>query len=394
MDGQTSADGSEKQRNLLIILFVGFVLSGIATVIVGPMLPIFKQRWVLADSQLGLFSTVQFLAALAGTLGSSAIAHKWGYRPAIVMGYALIGAGLAGLNADSHLLAMVATGTFGLGYGLLTPGTNLFVAEVGGLKSASMLNLLNFMWSVGAMACSPMISLALKQNKLPVLLSGFAAFGLVMMLILLLGGFSMERHEEIGTESPPRPASGHVGLAVTVVMAALFFIYVAMENSIGNWAAEFAKRLMNGITSTTTLAPMFFYAGLTLGRALASLFLKRWSERNVVLTALIVTAGGSMLLIKSSTLNVALFALFLEGLGCASIYPTYISWLSKWYGARAKQIGGMLFALASLGGSAGPLLVGVVSTQTSSLRTGLLVPVVSAAAMFCLVLSLRRQTPT
>ena len=394
MDEQVSVSGNEKHRTLLITLFAGFILSGIATVIVGPMLPIFKERWMLNDSQLGLFPMVQFLAALVGTLGSSAIASLWGYRPAIVIGYALTGIGLAGLNADSRLLAMVATSAFGLGYGLMTPGTNLFVAELGGARSASLLNRLNFMWGAGAMSCSPMIALALKQNKLQYLLGGFAAFGIAMMLILLVGRFGMERHEEAETGSVSKPIPGSVGLWVTLAMAVMFFLYVAMETSIGGWAAEFAKRMMNGITSMTTLAQMFFYAGLALGRLSAPLVLRRWSERNLVLGALLLAATGSVLLIQSATLHVALAALFFAGLGCASIYPTYISWLSKWYGASAKKIGGALFALASLGGSAGPLLVGVVSTQTGSLRMGLLVPVVSAAVMLSLVLSLRRQTTT
>src|SRR5207237_10764064 len=62
----------------------------------------------LDDGQAGLFSTIQFLAALAGTLASSAIASWWGYRPALVLGYALLGGGLAGLTVDPHLLLLQA----------------------------------------------------------------------------------------------------------------------------------------------------------------------------------------------------------------------------------------------------------------------------------------------
>src|SRR5438552_16021910 len=101
-------------RNLLILLFAGFVLSGIATTIVGPMLPVFIRRWSLDDGQAGLFSSIQFLAALAGTLASSFIASWYGYRPALVLGYALMGGGLACLNADTHSLALAATAAFGL----------------------------------------------------------------------------------------------------------------------------------------------------------------------------------------------------------------------------------------------------------------------------------------
>src|SRR5580700_9640371 len=114
----STASQGQGHRNLLILLFAGFVLSGVATTIVGPMLPVFIQRWSLDDGQAGLFSSIQFLAALGGTVVSSIVASWWGYRPALVVGYALMGAGLATLNNNSHATALAATAALGLGYGL------------------------------------------------------------------------------------------------------------------------------------------------------------------------------------------------------------------------------------------------------------------------------------
>ena len=383
----TEAQG---HRNLLILLFAGFVLSGIATTIVGPMLPIFIRRWSLDDGQAGLFSSIQFLAALGGTLASSAVAAWWGYRPALVMGYALMGGGLASLNADTHAVALTATAAFGLGYGLITPGTNLFVAELGGAKSASLLNQLNFAWGAGAMICSPLIALALRRNGLGILLSGTAVFGGVLVMGLLFVSFGVQKHgNDVNTAGV---ASAAIGLGVTIALAAMFFIYVAMENGIGIWSAEYAKRLANGITGMTTLAPMFFYAGLTSGRAAAPLFLRHLHEKKIVLGALSLAATATALLIASRSLPVATVAVFLAGLGCASVYPIFIAWLSRWYGPAAKKIGGILFALASLGGSAGPGLIGAVSKYSGSLRVGLLVPLAGAIILIGLVLLLRRRT--
>jgi len=391
MSEQNSAiTETEGHRNLLILLFAGFVLSGIATTIIGPMLPIFIRRWSLDDGQAGLFSTIQFLAALGGTLASSAIAAWRGYKPPLVLGYALMGGGLASLNANTHGVALTATAAFGLGYGLITPGTNLFVAELGGAKSASLLNQLNFAWGAGAMACSPLIALALKHDGLASLLTGTAIFGGILMLGLLFVSFGVQKHEKDASTAPA--ASPAIGLGVTIALAAMFFIYVAMENGIGIWSAEYAKRLANGITGMTTLAPMFFYAGLASGRGAAPFVLRRLHERKMVLGALSLAAAATALLIASRSLPVATVAVFLAGLGCASVYPIYIAWLSRWYGARAKHIGGILFALASLGGSAGPGLVGAVSKYSGSLRVGFLVPLVCAATLICLVLLLRRQT--
>jgi fucose permease len=377
-------------HGLLAVLFVGFILSGIATTIVGPMLPVFIRKWGLDDGQAGLFSSVQFLSALVGTVVSGAWMAWRGYRPSLVAGYALIGYGLVTLNASTHANALAATAAFGLGYGLITPGTNLYVAEAGGARSASLLNLLNFTWGAGAMACSPLIAMALRNNRLPSLLIGYAIFGGLLALALLFARFGVEKKKQI--DDSAGAASLRVGRGVTIALAILFFTYVGMETSIGVWSAEYSRRIANGISNMTTLAPMFFYAGLTAGRGLAPLVLLSVSEGSLVLGALTLTAIGTTVLIFSTTLKVALTGVFLAGLGCASIYPIYIAWLSRWYGARAKRIGGFLFAVASLGGSAGPWLVGAFSKYSGSLRVGFLVPLLSAVLMICIVAGLRRQT--
>src|SRR6266436_10138642 len=239
-----------RRTTLLAVLFVGFVLSGIATTIVGPMLPVFIRRWGLDDGQAGLFPSIQFLAALAGTAISGAWMAWRGYRPSLVAGYALMGFGLATLNASTHGNALAAAAALGLGYGLITPGTNLYVAEAGRARSASLLNLLNFTWGAGAMACSPLIALALRRNAVESLLVGFAIFGGFIVLGLLFASFGPEHHQQDAEAT--EAGSPRVGLAVTIALAALFFIYVETETSIGIWAAEYAKRLANGITGMTT----------------------------------------------------------------------------------------------------------------------------------------------
>src|ERR1700680_3440760 len=381
---------SSSRSSLLTVLFLGFVLSGIATTIVGPSLPVFIRRWGLDDGQAGLFSSVQFLAALVGTVVSGAWMAWRGYRPSLVAGYAFIGYGLATLNANTHANALAATAACDLGYGRITPGTNLYVAEAGGARSASLLNLLNFTWGIGAMACSPMIAIALRDNRLSGFLVGYGIFGALLALALLFARFGAEKHEKHVDSAGT--ASRAVGRSVTIAMALLFFTYVCMETSIGVWSAEYSRRIANGISNLTPLAPMFFYAGLTAGRGLAPLVLLSVSEAPLVIAALSLTAVGTTVIIFSTTLKVTIIGVFLAGLGCASIYPIYIAWLSTWYGAPAKRIGGFLFAVALLGGSAGPWLVGTFSKYSGSLRVGFAVPLLSALLMICMVVGLRHKT--
>jgi fucose permease len=96
-------------------------------------------------------------------------------------------------------------------------------------------------------------------------------------------------------------------------------------------------------------------------------------------------------LILAATSAQVILGVALGGFGLASIYPIFISWLSKWYGERARRLGGVMFSVAALGGATMPWLVGFISQHADSLRVGLLVPLIGSMAMIVLVTVLRRR---
>jgi fucose permease len=290
------------------------------------------------------------------------------------------------LNAPTHVLALVATAAFGVGYGLVVPPTNLSAAEAGG---AGMVSLLNFAWGIGAVGCSPLILLALRNHFLSAFLYIVAFCASVLAVCFFFVSFPHEGPATPAAEStsPDREPA----LAITIAISALFFFYVGTETSIGGWAAEDTKRLVGHATSLTTTAPLFFYAGLMLGRGIVPLILKRIGELRVVLTAIGLVILGVGLILAAHSPRTAIEGFAISGLGCSSIYPIYIAWFSRWYGAAARRLGGVVFSMASLGAAAMPWLVGFVSTQTRSLRVGLLVPLVECIVMLGLLAMLRRK---
>ena len=378
-----------RQRYLLVLLFAGFVLTGVEITLTGPMMPQFIARWSLNDSQAGVLLAIEFSGSLAGVWLSSLITHYFSTRTSLVLGYLMIGGGLATINTSSMTLVYFALGALGIGYGLVVPPTNLAVAEIGGARSASLVSLVNFAWGAGAVSCSPLVLLAMKNGFLPQLLIFFAGFGGLLAFSFLFAHFHSPKHAE--TSSANGSATAGVGLVPTLTLAALFFLYVGVEVSLGSWAAAYAKRLAGGGAAIATLAPMFFYGGLLAGRASAPFVLARVHEYRLVLTALMVVILGNTVFVLASTQKIAFASAALAGLGCAAVFPVYIAWLSRWYGARAARLGSLMFSMSSLGSAFGPWLVGFVSAHAGGLRVGLLVPLASAVAMVFLLLLVRRQ---
>ncbi len=378
-----------RQRYLLVLLFAGFVLTGLEITLAGPLMPQFIARWSLSDSQAGLLLAVEFSASLAGVWLSSLITHFMGARTSLVLGYLMIGAGLVAVNTSSMTVVLFALGALGIGYGLVVPPTNLAVAEIGGAKSASLVSLVNFAWGAGAVSCSPLVLLALRNGFLPTFLFFFAGLGGLLAFSFLFAKFPEAKHA--ATNSSTSAPAISVGLVTTLTLAALFFLYVGVEVSLGSWAAAYAKRLPGGGDGISTLAPMFFYGGLLTGRASAPFVLARVREFRLVVMALIVVIIGNTVFVVAATQKIAFASAALEGLGCAAIFPIYIAWLSRWYGARAVRMGSLMFSMSSVGSAAGPWFVGLVSAHAGGLRVGLLVPLASAVAMIFLLLLVRRQ---
>src|SRR5437588_6288362 len=206
---QTWAIASPSTQSVIFyLLCAGFVINGIVLSLIGPILPMFMSKWALNDSRAGLFSLVQFSASFIGVLTSSALLSAKGFKPAITLGIALLGAGFALLNAPTFALALAASGLYGLGYGFATPGTNLWVGESYGARRASALNIMNLAWGAGAIVSSPLAMLTVRTSQITPFLYcvGALCVGLGLALLPMLFGKPPRAEDSASTATPVKTA--------------------------------------------------------------------------------------------------------------------------------------------------------------------------------------------
>jgi fucose permease len=387
---QPASRRNSSQNLIFVLLCGGFVVNGIVITFIAPILPLFMAKWGLDDGRAGLFSLVQFSASLAGVLASSALVSSKGFKPAITLGLAMLGLGFALLNAPTFPLALAASGIYGLGYGFATPGTNLWVGESYGQRRASALNVINLAWGAGAISSSPLAMLTVRKSQVTLLLYVVAAVCVVLALALLRIPFGKPPEEQ--APSDPERGAKRAGAGLAVALGILFYVYVGTENAVSFWAPTHAARAATWSNNTWTLAPMFFFAGLLGGRGAAAAILLRFREVTVAVGGVVLAAAGQLVFLTGHAPPALFSGAFLAGLGLASLYPIYIAWLSKWFGKRARKVGGVMFALAAGGASTMPPAVGVVSRLTNSLETGLLVPLAGCAVMLAVIALLRPGT--
>lgn len=377
---QIARPDASRNRSAGAAILASFVVAGIVTTILGPILPLLIGRWSLTDERAGLFFTVQFATNMIGLASLSALLPRWGYKATLVPGYIAIALGLAGLNASTAAGGLAATALYGYGLGLVLASSNLWVAEVAESRRVAALSILNFTWGIGAGACPPLVLIAARHGAASWFLYGVAAASLCAVLVLLAVHLGVPPAQPAANDNSPSHA--RTGGAISVIaLGALFYLYVGTENAVAGWAAALAKRMPAGPSNLWTLAPMFFWAGLLAGRAFVPVNPLRRRERTLVVVGLLMGLAGSAVLLVAHTFWGVAVCSAVCGLGFAAVYPVLVAWMTKQFGERARRIGNILFALSALGGATMPWLVGFFSTREGDLRAGLLVPVAACVLM-------------
>ncbi len=363
------------------VAHAAFVPTGIVTVLLGPVLPSLSTRWSLSDAQAGEFFTAQFLASTLGVALSGALVPRFGYRLVIVLGLVFMAAGVGTLPLGTRLLGMASVACYGVGMGLTIPACNLLVAEVNPGRRAAAVSMLNFSWSVGAVACPFLLAPFQSKAAIPEFFYWLA--GLVLLVAVLLARVSFPRPSKAGERSAgvTRRLIHMLRTPAAIALGVLFFVYVGTENAMGGWLASYAKRLPGGSGTIWVTVPSFFYAGLLAGRALAPVVLRWTPEVRLARASMAMALLGLLTLLSSGSMAGVMASASVVGLGLAAIYPITISLLSGAFGVGATRLGSVMFMLASFGAACMPWLVGVTSTRTSSLKIGLAIPLAGCVLM-------------
>jgi MFS transporter, FHS family, glucose/mannose:H+ symporter len=382
----SDANASTSAKALTFAAYASFVPIGIATVLLGPMLPTLSARWSLNYSQAGALFTAQYIASTLAVAVSGVLVSRWGFRSAIKTGLLLMSAGVGLLLAGPKVLGIFCIAAYGGGLGLAVPAANLLVAEVNPGRRSATLNILNFCWSAGAVACPFLVAGAVKSHHIPLFLASLAGFALVMAIGIAVMPSSIvepSARKDAGRTQGPLVPWRHGAL---LILAALFFLYVGVENGFGGWVASYAKSLGSLAPTTALMTPSFFYAAMMLGRWLAPLLLRLTDEIRLVQVGLLSACAGMGGLVLSHGLRGVVLSACLAGLGLSYVYPITISLLSREFGSGSARLGSVMFTLSNIGGGLLPWMVGVSSTHFGTLKAGLAVPLIGCAAMYALYL--------
>ncbi|MBP9663618.1 MAG: MFS transporter [Pyrinomonadaceae bacterium] len=385
----------EQSQLMRIVLHVMFFLSGIATVLIGPVLPILARHFSLSDIEMSYFFPAQFAGSISGTLLSSRLARRNNYSAAAVAGTLLMAVGLMLLNADSYSICLVGFLVNGLGIGLTLPSINMLILDMSQGRAASALSILNFCWGVGAIISKPFVDISGTRDSLG-LATWILAVPLVMSAVIILPKVRLGRAVRDNTP-PDDPRDARIWTTPIAWGIALFnLIHVGFESGMGGWITTYTERV-DGQPLLAWLSPTFLYfLFFVLGRAFAPVLFRFVNENRMLLLGLTIVLAGMVFVLSAATVASLSIGAVAAGFGTSWIFPTNVARFSRTFGPRSTRRATPLFVAGTIGAASSTWLIGFVSERTGSLHSGLYVLAVGIALLIVLqiILGTRDVSPS
>src|SRR5215470_16937836 len=185
-----SPETNSAKVRLRWIPHAAFVLTGVETTLLGPMLPVLSVRWYLNDAGAGRLIAAQFIGSVAGTIASGFLISRRGSQFSMALGLGFMALGLGTLARADWAMGIASIFCYGIGQGVIIPTVNLLVAELNPENRASALSLVNFSWGIGAVACPFLVEALQPANRTSLPLYGMSVMltVLVVVLVVVLGG--------------------------------------------------------------------------------------------------------------------------------------------------------------------------------------------------------------
>lgn len=328
----------------LAAVHVAILPAGAAQAVYGPILSAIASRFAITVGTAGLLIGAHGAGSFVGVALWSLLQDRLGLRRVTVAAASSLATGTL-LLATAAAWPLMLVGAFltGCGFGGLAVGTNVFISNALGDRSAPILTSAAAAFGLGSIAAPAAVAWLGPAQHAGVLF-GIAATALIACPLLL------------ASEEPPTSPAAERGARRPTPVAVLFMVaiglYASLEVSIGGWQATHLEGIGYD-PSAAARSTAAFWLAFTIGRIVATPVSARVSVVTLSLGAVAVTAAALGLTIAGPVTGaVVVGAYALAGLAMAPVFPATFGWF-----ARTTRVTSLSTALFFMSGSVAGALI-------------------------------------
>ncbi|MEV4582226.1 MFS transporter [Nonomuraea jabiensis] len=311
-------------------LFLLFFLPGIAMSSWVTRTPDIRDRLEASTGQMGWILFGLSLGSMIGILCSGRLTSRYGTRPVIGAGTAMVVASLAVISAGTLLasvpLVMAGLCGFGAGMGAGDVAVNVDAADVERVTGKTTLPTLHGCFSLGTVVGAG-AGIAATAARLPAHWH-LAAVTLIAAALFLYAMRAVPAGVGIG--APGQAESGATGSKVwkdgrLLLIGAIVLAMALAEGAANDWLPLLMVDGHGVDAASGSLVYAGFAAAMTIGRFGGSFFLDRFGRTTVIRASAVSGALGLILVIFSDNAVLAGAAVLFWGLGASLGFPVALS---------------------------------------------------------------------
>lgn len=379
--------------------YLGYVTQAIVNNFAPLLFLIFQDQFNVPLEQITLLITINFLVQLVVDFLAIYFVDRIGYKTSIVAAQIFAAIGLASLAILPPLFEegiyglVIAVVLYAIGGGLLEVLVSPIVEATPTENKAGNMSLLHSFYCWGTMAViiiSTLFLYVFGENHWPIMAVIWSVFA------LLNGFYYYNVPINVLVEEDNRLSfSKLVNFKSFWLFCILMLTAGASEHAVMQWASTFAE---SGLGISKALGDLFGPTMFALFMGIARLLYAKYSDRIDITFAMIWSASlcvlAYLLIVFAPHPSIALLACALTGFSVGILWPGVFSMASIPFRHAGTTIFAILALFGDLGASAGPTLVGFVSSYyNNQLKYGFLVASIIPLTLAILsVIYYRRKT--
>jgi len=309
---------------------LGMTFFGIAFIVMGSVLPSVTVKYSLDTVGASLLVTFLPIGVLLGSLIFGPIVDRFGYKNLLMISAFITASGLGGLSYFDQLNALrFCIFLIGFGGGILNGETNSLVADIYDDKErGAKLSLLGVFYGVGALGVPLLLGMLSKLYSYEIILRWTGIFMLVCIIYFAFVRFPKPKHAQ---GFPIKKAISLIKEPLLLLLSLILFFQSGLEGLLNNWTTSYLTANTQIPHSEIVFTLTFLVLGITLARLALAFMLQSVKPYTVLLTGMIITLVGSVLLFYSQSFPMASLSLFIIGVGMAGVFPIVMGFIGNFY---------------------------------------------------------------
>jgi fucose permease len=364
----------------------GFFLSGLLFAFPGAILPAWGYHLRPSYLAIGNYFLTVDLGLIASVLLSRSLLKRNQPSSVLVIACAIAFSSLTALSFTSPPVAewWRLYGLFGLGLGAGTLNTGILqaISPAYRLEPAGTINLAGAFFGLGS-------------SVVAILVAGtFAVYTVASILFLVAmapGLFAIMyartrlTADLVARRRSLRDVAREFTIPSAVLFSLLLFCQFGNEWAIAGWLPLFLITRL-GLSPTTALLILGeYWLCLTLGRLIAQAVLPRVRHGRILLSTVVASMLGCVILALTDNLFGAISGTLLVGFGFAPIYPLVVEKIGARFPHYHPGFFNGIFSLALTGGMLAPAILGYAS-EYFGIRIVMALPMIGSVVVVVLVL--------